>query len=137
MSQPLLLVLVPEAVCHGGGRCGCHPQYALVGGAWLCVGTHRGNQSPDAEVRIRAVFSFSVLCPRFVDILLGLSLLLSHLVLCHASSQEKKVSLIFFFILSMATLTLYWAWAAYLQYGLGDGQAAKEVSRNGLKILLT
>ena len=59
--------------------------------------------------------------------MLGLSLLLSHLLLCHASSQERRATLTLFFILSMATLVLYWAHFAYLKYGLGDGEASKEV----------
>ena len=64
---------------------------------------------------------------RYVDIFLGLFLLLSHLVLCYGSSQERSPPVTLFFILSIAVLTLYWAWAAYLHYGVGDGEASKEV----------
>ena len=81
----------------------------------------------------RVGFSTSTLLARFVDIILGLSILLSHLVLCHGSSQERRAVVRIFFILSMATLALYWAWAACLQYGLGDGQAAKEVMLNSVQ----
>ena len=67
------------------------------------------------------------LLARCVDMMLGLSLLLPHLVLCHASSQERRAVVRIFFILSMASLTLYWAWFGYLKYGVGDGEASKEV----------
>ena len=33
-----------------------------------------------------------------------------------------------FFILSMAVLTLYWVWFAYLKYGKGESEASKEVN---------
>ena len=71
------------------------------------------------------------LISRSVDILLGLSLLLSHLVLCYGSVQERRATVTLFFILSMAVLVLYWAWFGYLKYGMGDGEASGEV--NGRK----
>ena len=72
----------------------------------------------------KVVISF--LCPseldsysRYADILLGLSLLLSHLVLCYGSVQEMKAALSLFFILSLSLLVLYWVWFSYLKYGKG------------------
>ena len=66
------------------------------------------------------------LLSRYVDILLGLSLLLSHL--CYGSVHERRPTFTLFFILSMAVLVLYWAWFGYLKYGMGDEEASKEVS---------
>ena len=77
---------------------------------------------------IITVLSFIILILRYVDIFLGLSLLLSHLVLCYGSSQERRAPLTLFLILSMASLTLYWVWFGYLKYAKGDGEASKEVS---------
>ena len=69
---------------------------------------------------------------RYVDMILGLSLLLSHLLLCYGSVQERRAAVTLFFILSMAVLVLYWAWAGYLKYGVGDGEASKEVNYLGM-----
>ena len=60
--------------------------------------------------------------------MLGLSLLLSHLLLSYGSVQERRATVTLFFILSMAVLVLYWAWFGYLKYGMGDGEASKEVT---------
>ena len=77
-------------------------------------------------IRCQSKILNSILC-RFVDILLGLSLLLSHLVLCYGSVQERRATVTLFFILSMALLVLYWAWFGYLKYCMGDEEASKEV----------
>ena len=65
--------------------------------------------------------------------MLGLSLLLSHLVLCYGSVQERRATVTLFFILSMAVLVLYWAQWAYLKYGMGESEASQEV-RNAIRI---
>ena len=79
---------------------------------------------------IITVLSFIIFILRFVDIFLGLSLLLSHLVLCYGSSQERRAPLTLFLILSMSSLSLYWAHFAYLKYVRGDtGEANKEVKK--------
>ena len=54
---------------------------------------------------------------RYVDICLGLSLLLSHVSLSFGSVQERRAAITIFFILSMAVLVLYWVWFAYLKTG--------------------
>ena len=64
---------------------------------------------------------------RYVDIVLGLCLLLSQLLLCYSAVKKKRDALTLFFILSMAVLVLYWVWFAYLKYGKGESEASKEV----------
>ena len=44
MSWPVLLLLVPEAVCHGVWRDGGHIQHSLGDGTGLCVGADRGGR---------------------------------------------------------------------------------------------
>ena len=66
---------------------------------------------------------------RYVDICLGLSLLLSHLLLSYGSVQESRYTITFFFILSMAVLILYWMWFAYLKYGKMESEASKKVKQ--------
>ena len=63
-----------------------------------------------------------------MDILLGLSLILSHLVLCYGSVKERKAAITLFFILSISVLLLYWVWWGYLKYGKGESEASKEVT---------
>ena len=64
---------------------------------------------------------------RYVDIVLGLCLLVSQVLLCYSSAKKRRETLTVFFILSMAVLTLYWVWFAYLKYGKGESEASKEV----------
>ena len=64
---------------------------------------------------------------RYVDIVLGVCLLLSQLLLCYSAVKKKRDTLTLFFILSMAVLVLYWVWFAYLKYGKGESEASKEV----------
>ena len=51
MSWTVLLLLVPEAVCHGVWRDGGHLQYSLGGGAGLCAGPDRGDRPQGTKVR--------------------------------------------------------------------------------------
>ena len=97
-------------VCGGMG--------VLLSTLWVVGHTYVLYQTEDKELRIQ----------RYVSIFLGLSLLLSHLVLCYGSVQERRATVTLFFILSMAVLVLYWAWFGYLKYGIGDGEASKEVT---------
>ena len=76
---------------------------------------------------LAAVRTFDPLC-RYADILLGLSLLCGQLLLCFASARHHRPSLTLHLILSLATLTLYWAWAAWLRWAKGEAEASKEVS---------
>ena len=64
---------------------------------------------------------------RYVDILLGLCLLASQVLLCYSSIKRRRETLTLFFILSMAVLVLYWVWFAYLKYGKEESEASKEV----------
>ena len=64
---------------------------------------------------------------RYVDIVLGVCLLISQVLLCYSAAKKKRDSLTLFFILSMAVLVLYWVWFAYLKYGKGESEASKEV----------
>ena len=65
---------------------------------------------------------------RYVAIILGLSLLVSHLLLWYGASNGRRDILTTFFILTIPAILLYWVWFAYTRYGLGDtGEASKEV----------
>ena len=68
------------------------------------------------------------LYPRYVDIVLGLSFLVSHLVLMHSSKHESRSHLTLYFVFSVSTLILYWAWFVYLKYAMGESEASKEVN---------
>ena len=65
---------------------------------------------------------------RYVDIVLGLSFLVSHLILMHSSKHESRSHLTLYFVFSVSTLILYWAWFVYLKYAMGESEASKEVS---------
>ena len=69
----------------------------------------------------------STLYFRYVDIVLGLSFLVSHLVLMHSSKHESRPHLTLYFVFSLSTLILYWAWFVYLKYAMGESEASKEV----------
>ena len=90
----------------------------LLSTLWVVGHTYVLYQTEDKELRIQ----------RYVSIFLGLSLLLSHLLLSYGSVQERRATVTLFFILSMAVLVLYWAWFGYLKYGMGDGEGSKEVT---------
>ena len=59
--------------------------------------------------------------------MLGLSFLVSHLVLMHSSKHESRPHLTLYFVFSLSTLILYWAWFVYLKYAMGESEASKEV----------
>ena len=65
---------------------------------------------------------------RYVDIVLGLSFLVSHLILMHSSKHESRSHLTLYFVFSVSTLILYWAWFVYLKYAMGESEASKEVN---------
>ena len=65
---------------------------------------------------------------RYVDIVLGLSFLATHLVLMYSSKHESRSHLTLYFVLSVSTLLLYWSWFVYLKYGVGENEASKEVT---------
>ena len=81
---------------------------------------------------------------RYVDILLGLSFLATHLVLMYSSKHSSRCvvchvttivtyhvarsHLTLYFVLSVSTLLLYWAWFVYLKYAMGESEASKEVN---------
>ena len=62
--------------------------------------------------------------------MLGLSFLLTHLVLMYSSKHESRSHLTLYFVLSISTLLLYWAWFVYLKYAVGESEASKEVRFN-------
>ena len=65
---------------------------------------------------------------RYCDLVLGLVILLSHLVLSYGVVQERRGALTLHLILCTAVLVLYWGHLAYLKYGVQDvGEASKEV----------
>jgi hypothetical protein len=98
----------------------------LLSSLWVVGHTYVLYHTEDKELRIQ----------RYVSILLGLSLLLCHLMLCYGSVQERRATVTLFFILSMAVLILYWAQFGYLKYGLEDEEASKEVNNMDLSTKL-
>ena len=72
-----------------------------------------------------------------MDILLGLGLLASQVLLCYSSIKRRRETLTLFFILSMAVLVLYWVWFAYLKYGKEESEASKEVGNFVLEICVS
>ena len=73
-------------------------------------------------------FVLSLVYSRYVDIVLGLSFLVSHLILMHSSKHESRSHLTLYFVFSVSTLILYWAWFVYLKYAMGESEASKEVN---------
>ena len=71
---------------------------------------------------------------RYVDIVLGLSFLLTHALLMHSSKHESRSHLTLYFVLSISTLLLYWIWFAYLKYAMAESEASKEVNNNSLRV---
>ena len=81
-----------------------------------------------------------------MDILLGLSFLATHLVLMYSSKHSSRYIVVvcrvitivmchvtrshltLYFVLSVSTLLLYWAWFVYLKYAMGESEASKEVN---------
>lgn len=73
---------------------------------------------------------------RYVDIVLGLSFLATHLVLMYSSKHESRSHLTLYFVLSVSTLLLYWSWFVYLKYGVGENEASKEMSDISLAVTM-
>ena len=72
---------------------------------------------------------------RYCDLVLGLVILLSHLVLSYGVVQERRGALTLHLILCTAVLVLYWGHLAYLKYGVQDvGEASKEVTLSAYSI---
>ena len=69
---------------------------------------------------------------RYVDIVLGLSFLVTHLFLIYSSKYEKRFFLTLYFVLSISTVLLHWAWFVYLKYAMQESEASKEVNNNSL-----
>ena len=65
---------------------------------------------------------------RYVDILLGLSLLLSLISLEYGSVTGLRPPLALFLVLSLATLASYWLWFLYLKHLKMESEASKEVT---------
>ena len=87
------------------------------------------NSELTTDCTVYSPLSHSLYClyPRYVDIVLGLSFLVSHLVLMHSSKHESRSHLTLYFVFSVSTLILYWAWFVYLKYAMGESEASKEV----------
>ena len=45
----------------------------------------------------------------------------------HSSKHESRSHLTLYFVFSLSTLILYWAWFVYLKYAMGESEASKEV----------
>ena len=65
---------------------------------------------------------------RYVDVFLGLALLVSLICLVLGARRARVQEVLAFLILSSLVLTAYWAWWACL-YSRGETEASKEVSR--------
>ena len=75
---------------------------------------------------------------RYADLVLGMVILLSHLVLSYGAVQERRGAVTLYLILSTAVLVLYWGHLAYLKYGIQDiGEASKEVTLHTVLIMIT
>ena len=63
---------------------------------------------------------------RYLDIFLGLLLLLSMLSLLYGSYSESVLFIIGFLALSLAVVIVYWCWYAYTRYAGGDYPVLRE-----------
>jgi len=63
---------------------------------------------------------------RYLDILMGLSMLVSLVSLEYGSMSGEKAPLALFLILSLATIAGYWLWFLYLKYLKMENEASKE-----------
>ena len=66
-----------------------------------------------------------MLC-RYLDIFLGLLLLLSMFSLLYGSYSESSIFLIGFLALSLAVVIVYWCWYFYIKYAVTDYPAFEE-----------
>ena len=69
---------------------------------------------------------------RYVDVFLGLALLVSLVCLVLGARRGRVQEVLAFLILSSLVLAAYWAWWACLAYSRGETEASKEVSANSL-----
>merc|ERR1719251_363223 len=93
---------------------------------WIIGHTYVLAQTEEGTLRVQ----------RYVDIVLGLSFLATHLVLMYSSKHESRSHLTLYFVLSVSTLLLYWAWFVYLKYGVGKNEASKEMSDISLAVTM-
>jgi len=63
---------------------------------------------------------------RYLDILMGLSMLVSLVSLEYGSMSGERAPLALFLILSLATIAGYWLWFLYLKYLKMESEASKE-----------
>lgn len=66
---------------------------------------------------------------RYVDVFLGLALLVSLVCLVLGARRARLQEVLAFLILSSLVLAAYWAWWACLAYSRGETEASKEVSK--------
>jgi len=85
---------------------------------WIICQLYVLSQTDESTLRVQ----------RYVDIVLGLSFLLTHALLMHSSKHESRSHLTLYFVLSISTLLLYWIWFAYLKYAMAESEASKEMS---------
>jgi len=69
---------------------------------------------------------------RYMDICMGLSLLVSLVSLEYGSMSSERGPLALFLILSLATIAGYWLWFLYLKYLKMESEASKEHEHVGL-----
>jgi len=69
---------------------------------------------------------------RYLDILMGLSMLISLVSLEYGSMSGERAPLALFLILSLATIAGYWLWFLYLKYLKMESEASKEHEHVGL-----
>jgi len=102
---------------------GCMVLFSLL---WIIGHTYVLAQTEEGTLKVQ----------RYVDIVLGLSFLLTHLVLMYSSKHESRSHLTLYFVLSVSTLLLYWAWFVYLKYAVGESEASKEMSDISLAVTM-
>lgn len=102
---------------------GCVVLFSLL---WVVGHTYVLSVTEEGSLRVQ----------RYVDILLGLSFLATHLVLMYSSKHSSRSHLTLYFVLSVSTLLLYWAWFVYLKYAMGESEASKEMSDISLAVTM-
>jgi len=93
---------------------------------WVSGHSYVLYQTEEANLRVQ----------RYVDIVLGLSFLVTHLFLIYSSKYEKRFFLTVFFVLSISTVLLHWAWFVYLKYAMEESEASKEMSDISLVVTM-
>jgi len=102
---------------------GCLSLFSFL---WVIGHTYVLAQTDESSLKVQ----------RYVDIVLGLSFLVSHLILMHSSKHESRPHLTLYFVFSVSTLILYWAWFIYLKYAMGENEASKEMSDISLAVTM-